>query len=160
MATIKVPKTPKKAFNRNRRPSALLLNQIAHLEWAVLPASRRKPHQLPRQRVTTEAQAAERVGQLPTMLFEAKAAAAAEPEPPCRVALGSLAPQNGFAFGLAFVEHYTPNESWRLSWNADAVATPSGSWRGGAYMKLVHTPATAGVVVRQPGAAAPSGAIG
>ena len=79
MATIKVPKTPKKAFNKNRRPSALLLNQIAHLEWAVLPASRRKPHQLPKQRVKTEAQAAERVGQLTTMLFAAKAAAAAGP---------------------------------------------------------------------------------
>jgi hypothetical protein len=73
---------------------------------------------------------------------------------PFHVALGSLAPQNGFAFGLAFAERYTPNESWRLSWNADAVASPGGSWRGGVYMKLVHTPETSGVIVAAPGTAA------
>ena len=78
---------------------------------------------------------------------------------PLHVAFGSLAPQSGFAFGVAVDEHYTPNESWRITWNADAVATPSGSWRGGAYMKFVHTPATAGVVVRQPGATGPAAAI-
>jgi hypothetical protein len=79
---------------------------------------------------------------------------------PFHVALGSLAPQNGFAFGLAFDEHYTPNESWRISWNADVVGTASGSWRGGAYLKLVHTPATSGIVVRTPGStAAPSSDI-
>ena len=79
---------------------------------------------------------------------------------PFHVALGSLAPQNGFGFGLAFNEHYTPNESWRLSWNADAVSAFSGSWRAGAYMKIVHTPATSGVVVRQPGTSAPAADIG
>lgn len=79
MAVIKVPKTPKRAFDKNRRPSALLLDQIAHLEWAVLPASQRKPHQLPKRRVKTEAQAAERVGQLTAMVLEAKAAEAVEP---------------------------------------------------------------------------------
>ncbi|MES1255395.1 MAG: hypothetical protein ABUS56_07305 [Acidobacteriota bacterium] len=76
-------------------------------------------------------------------------------ESPLHIALGSLAPTNGFAFGLAFDEHYTPNEAWRISWSADAVAAPSGAWRSGAYMRLVHTPATAGVVVRQPGTPAP-----
>jgi len=70
---------------------------------------------------------------------------------PLHVALGSLAPQSGFAFGLAFSERFTPNESWRLSWNADAVATPSGAWRAGAYMKFVHTPETSGVIVRPAG---------
>ena len=78
---------------------------------------------------------------------------------PFHVALGSIAPQNGFGFGLAFDEHYTPNESWRLSWNADAVGASSGSWRGGVYMKLVHTPATAGVTIRRPGSTAPLTAI-
>jgi hypothetical protein len=78
---------------------------------------------------------------------------------PFHVALGSLAPQNGFAFGLAFNEHATPNESWRLSWTADAVAAASGSWRGGAYLKLIHTPATAGIIVRQPGSTSGSGVI-
>src|SRR5206468_2742925 len=32
---------------------------------------------------------------------------------PLHLALGSIAPQNGFGFGPAFVAHYTPNESWR-----------------------------------------------
>ncbi|MEP6594051.1 MAG: hypothetical protein ABJC51_10180, partial [Acidobacteriota bacterium] len=71
MAVIKVPKTPKRAFDKNRRPSALLLDQIAHLEWAALPASQRKPHQLPKRKVRTEAQAAERVGQLTALVLEA-----------------------------------------------------------------------------------------
>lgn len=78
MAVIKVPKTPKKAFDKNRRPSALLLGQIEHLEWAALPASQRKPHQLPKRKVTTEAQAADRVAQLTTMVLAAKELA----EPP------------------------------------------------------------------------------
>jgi hypothetical protein len=76
MALILVPKTPKTAFDKNRRPSSLLLSQIEHLEWAVLPASKRKPHQLPKQKVKTEGQAAERVAQLTTLLLAPKAAAA------------------------------------------------------------------------------------
>jgi hypothetical protein len=63
------------------------------------------------------------------------------------IALGNLAPQNGFAFGVAFVEHkncpvpssttphrFCPSE-WRFTWDMDAVASPNGSWRAGAYMK-------------------------
>ena len=61
-------------------------------------------------------------------------------EYPFHLVLGNLAPQNGFALGLAFSERYTPNESWRLTWSADAVRSFSGSYRGGAYMKLVRTP--------------------
>jgi len=56
---------------------------------------------------------------------------------PMHIAVGSLAPQNGFGFGPAFVSHWTPNESWRLNWDLDAVATPNGSWRAGAYMTAV-----------------------
>jgi hypothetical protein len=74
MAVVKVPKTPIKAFDKERRPSALLLSQIAHLEWAALPASQRKPGQLPTQKVRTEAQAAERIGQLTAMVLEANQA--------------------------------------------------------------------------------------
>ncbi|HEX3701913.1 MAG TPA: hypothetical protein VHU82_01190 [Vicinamibacterales bacterium] len=74
MAVLKVPKTPIKAFNKERRPSALLLSQIAHLEWAALPASQRKPGQLPTQKVRTEAQAAERIGQLTAMVLAANQA--------------------------------------------------------------------------------------
>jgi hypothetical protein len=57
---------------------------------------------------------------------------------PLHIAVGSIAPQNGFGAGLAFVTHYTPNESWRLSWNVDAVASINGSWRAGAYMKAIY----------------------
>lgn len=56
---------------------------------------------------------------------------------PLHIAVGSLAPQNGFGAGPAFVAHWTPNESWRLSWDVDAVATPNESWRAGAYMTAI-----------------------
>jgi len=78
---------------------------------------------------------------------------------PVHVVLGSLAPTNGLAIGGAFTERFTPNESWRLSWNTDAAASPSGSWRAGAYMKMIHTPATSGVGLVQPGASATGGTI-
>jgi hypothetical protein len=74
VAKVRVPKTPRKALDRARRPSTLLLGQIEHLEWAVLPASQRKPDQLPTRKVKSEAQAAERVAQLTTMLQEQRAA--------------------------------------------------------------------------------------
>jgi len=70
---------------------------------------------------------------------------------PLHVAVGSLAPGNGIGFGLAFSEHYTPNNQWRISWNADAVAAVSNSWRLGAYMKIIHIPERPGIVVRRPG---------
>lgn len=58
---------------------------------------------------------------------------------PLHIAAGSLPPQNGFGFGGAFVwDKNTKN--WRMSWDVDAVAAPSGSWRAGGYMKMVHTP--------------------
>jgi hypothetical protein len=57
---------------------------------------------------------------------------------PVHLAVGSIAPQNGFAAGLAYVGHKTtPN--WRNTWNADAVASINGSWRAGVYVKLVDT---------------------
>ena len=59
---------------------------------------------------------------------------------PVHIAVGRLAPQNGFGAGLAAVGTITPTETWRPSWNADAVATPNGSWRAGVYLKFVHTP--------------------
>ena len=59
---------------------------------------------------------------------------------PLHIAVGSIAPQNGFGAGLAFVAHYTPNENWRLSWNADAVGSMNGSWRAGVYMKGIYIP--------------------
>jgi len=85
MAVIRVPKTPPKAFNKNRPPSSLLRSQIAHLEWAVRPAYERKPHQLPKVKVKTEGQAAERIGELTERLHPKAAkpvAAVAIPQPP------------------------------------------------------------------------------
>ncbi len=73
---------------------------------------------------------------------------------PLHIAIGSLAPQNGFAAGPAFVAHYTPNERWRLSWDADAVASKNSSWRAGVYMKAVYIPReTIGVTTGTPGQA-------
>lgn len=58
---------------------------------------------------------------------------------PVHLAVGSLAPQNGFAVGPAFVTHRL-SESHDLSWNADAVWATGGSWRAGVYFKAVLTP--------------------
>src|SRR5262249_10865158 len=58
---------------------------------------------------------------------------------PLHIAAGSLAPLNGFALGPAFIYHWTPNESWRLSWNTDAVGSTNGSWRAGAYMTAIYS---------------------
>jgi hypothetical protein len=58
---------------------------------------------------------------------------------PMHIAVGSLAPQNGVGFGPAFVYHWTPNESWRINWDLDAVASSNQSWRAGAYMTAVWT---------------------
>ncbi len=78
---------------------------------------------------------------------------------PFHLAVGSLAPGNGFSMGLAFVERYTPNESWRISWNADAVRSFGGSYRAGVYMKLIHTP-TRAIGVGTTGAGGTGGAGG
>jgi hypothetical protein len=69
---------------------------------------------------------------------------------PIHLALGSIAPQNGFGFGMAFVTHYTPNESWRISWDFDGVGATSASWRAGGYMKIIHTPVQHIIVVANP----------
>lgn len=65
---------------------------------------------------------------------------------PLHIAAGSLPPQNGFGLGAAFVASKNTT-NWRLSWDLDAVAATSGSWRAGGYMKLVHTPS---VVIHAP----------
>jgi hypothetical protein len=70
---------------------------------------------------------------------------------PFHLAAGSLAPQNGFGVGLAFVAPQAkPNDDWRINWSADAGASPSGAWRTGAYATFVysHVP---GIVVTGPG---------
>jgi hypothetical protein len=59
---------------------------------------------------------------------------------PLHIAVGSLAPQNGFAAGLAYVDgHNNVSGNWRNSWNADAVVSPNLSWRTGIYLKFVDS---------------------
>jgi hypothetical protein len=70
---------------------------------------------------------------------------------PVHLSLGSLAPGNGFAFGAALSERYTPNENWRITFSGDAVRSPRGSNRLGGYVKFTHSPAEVGVVVTRPG---------
>ena len=74
-------------------------------------------------------------------------AAAGLTETPVHLAVGSLAPKNGFAVGPAFVVHYPTTENWDVGWNADAVVAPGGSWRAGAYVTLVRTAVEEPVVV-------------
>jgi hypothetical protein len=70
---------------------------------------------------------------------------------PLHIAVGSLAPQNGFAAGLAFVEHKDFSNEWRATLNTDAVATANGSWRAGAYVKAFRLGGGPIVVVNGPG---------
>jgi hypothetical protein len=64
---------------------------------------------------------------------------------PVHIAVGSIAPQDGFGAGLAYVGHKT-TENWRVSWNSDAVASNNASWRAGVYLKFVYTHEDAPVV--------------
>ena len=59
---------------------------------------------------------------------------------PLHIAVGTIAPQNGVAGGLALEGHKNLiSGNWRISWNADAVASENGSWRAGVYLKFVDT---------------------
>ncbi len=57
---------------------------------------------------------------------------------PVHIAVGSIAPQNGFGAGLAYLGHKT-TDNWRITWNSDAVGSINGSWRAGFYLKFVDT---------------------
>lgn len=57
---------------------------------------------------------------------------------PLHIAVGSIAPQNGFGAGPAYVGH-KDTTSWSTSWSADAVGSSNGSWRAGLYVKFVDT---------------------
>ncbi|HEY2843965.1 MAG TPA: hypothetical protein VGJ09_09950, partial [Bryobacteraceae bacterium] len=58
---------------------------------------------------------------------------------PVHIAAGTIAPGDGVGAGLALVTHWTPNESWRLNYDMDAVTAPNGSWRAGGYMTAVYS---------------------
>lgn len=57
---------------------------------------------------------------------------------PVHIAVGSIAPQNGFAAGLAYIKDKN-TKNWRINWDLDAVASNNASWRAGAYLKFVHS---------------------
>jgi hypothetical protein len=59
---------------------------------------------------------------------------------PMHITVGSLAPQDGQAFGLAFVEHKNFANEWRTTYDIDGQATLNGSWRVGGYMKAYRLP--------------------
>lgn len=72
---------------------------------------------------------------------------------PLHIALGSLAPQNGFAPGLAFVEHKDFASERRLTVDMDAVASTNLSWRAGGYLNTYKLPQSSqpiGVVMGTP----------
>lgn len=58
---------------------------------------------------------------------------------PLHIAVGSIAPQNGFGAGLALNTHYDASRAF-LKWDFDAVGSTNGSWRAGAYMKIIPVP--------------------
>src|SRR5690348_3870648 len=47
---------------------------------------------------------------------------------PVHIAVGSMAPQNGFAAGPAFVGSKN-TDNWRDTWDLDAVGSNNQSWR-------------------------------
>ncbi|PYT91202.1 MAG: hypothetical protein DMG36_19070 [Acidobacteria bacterium] len=57
---------------------------------------------------------------------------------PVHIAAGSIAPQNGFGAGIAYLGHKT-TDNWRINWDSDAVGSINGSWRAGLYVKFVDT---------------------
>jgi hypothetical protein len=64
---------------------------------------------------------------------------------PVHIAVGSIAPQDGFGAGVAYVGHKT-TENWRVTWDSDAIASDNASWRAGVYLKFVNTHESAPVV--------------
>lgn len=71
-------------------------------------------------------------------------------DPPLHIAAGSIAPQNGFGLGPAFVAHSNSKEKWRLSWNVDAIASFNRSWRAGVYMKAIYSKQPPIIIVTDP----------
>jgi hypothetical protein len=57
---------------------------------------------------------------------------------PLHIAVGSIAPQNGFGAGLAYIGAKN-TDNWRITWDADAVASNNASWRAGVYVNFVHS---------------------
>jgi hypothetical protein len=64
MAVIRVPKTPKSAYNPQRPAGTLLQSQLKHLEWAVRPAAARTAKTFRIKPALTEEEAAARIARL------------------------------------------------------------------------------------------------
>jgi hypothetical protein len=64
MAVIRIPKTPKSAYNPKRKAGLLLQSQLKHLEWAVRPAGQRTAKAFRVKQASTEAEAAARIATL------------------------------------------------------------------------------------------------
>ena len=64
MAVIRVPKTPRTAYNPDRPAGTLLQNQLRHLEWAVRPAGARTEKAFRIKSAATEGDAAARIAKL------------------------------------------------------------------------------------------------
>jgi hypothetical protein len=59
---------------------------------------------------------------------------------PLHIAVGSLAPQNGLSYGLAYVGRKdTKSGDWRISWDGDAVMSNNRSWRAGFFVAFVDS---------------------
>jgi hypothetical protein len=71
MSVIKVPKPPESAFNKNRPVSALLKNQILHLQEAELRFPARDQTNIYINNIKTEGQAAEYIRQVTAKLHPA-----------------------------------------------------------------------------------------
>jgi hypothetical protein len=56
---------------------------------------------------------------------------------PLHLALGSIAPQNGFSVGPAFTHETNFTSGWTLKYNADAVVSTNQSYRAGLYIKAI-----------------------
>src|SRR5215813_8400233 len=69
---------------------------------------------------------------------------------PLHIAAGSIAPQNGFGAGPALILHHDAKRAF-LKWDIDAIGSSNGSWRAGAYMKIIPTPQKKIIVVRGAG---------
>lgn len=57
---------------------------------------------------------------------------------PVHIAVGSMAPQNGFSAGPAFVGSKN-TDNWRNTWDLDAVVSNNQSWRAGIYVNFIHS---------------------
>ena len=70
MAVIRIPKTPRSAYNPKRPAGTLLQSQLKHLEWAVRPAGQRTAKAFRPKAAYSEAEAAARIATLNQTLQE------------------------------------------------------------------------------------------